>query len=233
ADRDGPVATWPKRSGLLGREHEVVRRLIRLRVVRHDEVSCRERAARLHERPRAVRRERGGGEQRSGDHPPGQAGAATASPAAAVERQSATSVITRASATITSSAARRPGPGATPPMMIGPTIEPRYPIVTTRPRMTPVAPSPVLPAALNAIGTTGANPTPSSAKPAIAAAGVSIINPKPRPTAAMRLPTRTSATGPNRACRPSLAKRPAAIVNENAASAVAANPGLVCRLSRR
>jgi hypothetical protein len=102
-----------------------------------------------------------------------------------------------------------------------------------RPMLRPARAGSSRAATVTICGKIPARPAPSRAKPAMAAAGELISRPAVMPTPATRPLARTRRTGPNRAASRSPASRPAAIVTEKAASATAATPGAVPRLTCR
>jgi hypothetical protein len=122
----------------------------------------------------------------------------------------------------TRSASRRPTPEAIKPIATGPLSRPVYETAAIRPMLRPACWGSSRAAAVTICGKMPARPSPSRAKPAMAATGVPTSRPPARPNPATRPLPRTSRTGPNRAARRSPATRPAAIVTEKAPSATAA-----------
>jgi hypothetical protein len=97
----------------------------------------------------------------------------------------------------------------------------------------PRRPGSAFPAAENNCGIVQDRPAPNRAKPATPAAGLAMISPAARPPAASRPQPWISLAAPILAASRSPSSRPSAIVIENAANPVAANPADVPRLSRR
>src|SRR4028119_2073555 len=82
-----------------------------------------------------------------------------------------------------------------------------------------------LPAALTTTGKTVEKPTPTQAKPKIATTGRSVTRAARSPTVDTLAPSRVTVVGPRSWLILSPIRRPAAIVNENAAKPAAARPG--------
>src|SRR5262245_36346244 len=127
----------------------------------------------------------------------------------------------------------RPATLARAPISTGPVSKPTYPIPATAAIPLAVLPGRALPATDSSCGKMHDKPAPFNAKPTIVTAGMLLISAVAIPIAASNPPPLTSAAGPNRSARRSPARRPTAIVTENAAKPNAANQADVPRPSLR